>query len=153
VPDEQTTSDEWLELYRHLLGRLSERQLTTVRAEIELAAAAPIFEEGTPEEDLQISRIVRGEVGKATMRLRNPAEMFAAALELLRARLTEIPAIVEAVGRHLERPVEQIEFRLDTPTPSEPILLTQLSASTRDVVAVSEILMRLGVRAERIKPS
>ena len=151
MPDEQLTSDEWLELYRHLLGRLAERGFAAVRADIEVAAAAPVFEESTPEEDLRISRIVRGEVGRATMRLRTPAEMFAAALEILGARLTELPAVVDAASRHLERPVEQIEFRLDTPTPSEPVPLTQLSVSPTEVIAISEVLMGLGLRADRIK--
>jgi len=67
------------------------------------------------------------------------------------AGLTELPAVVDAASRHLERPVEQIEFRLDTPTPSEPVPLTQLSVSPTEVIAISEVLMGLGLRADRIK--
>jgi len=151
MPDEQLTSDEWLELYRHLLDRLADRGFAAVRADIEVAAAAPVFEESTPEEDLRISRLVRGEVGRATMRLRTPAEMFTAALEVLRARLTELPTVVDTASRHLELAVEQIEFRLDTPTPSEPVLLSQVSLSPTEMITVSEVLIRLGVRADRIK--
>ena len=151
MPDEQLTSDEWLELYRYLLARLQERGFAVIRAEIEVAAAAPVFEESTPEEDLRISQIIRREVGRASMRLRTPAEMFGTALEIFRARLTELPVVADAASRHLDRSAERVEFRLDAPTQSEPVPLTRLSVSSTEVIAISEALMRLGLRPDRIK--
>lgn len=151
MPDEQLTNDDWLELYRYLLAQLEERGYADVRAEIEMAAAAPVFEESTPDEDVRISRITRGKVGRATMRPRSPAELFDAGLEVLRARLIELPAVAEAIPRHLGIDVGSIEFRLDAPTQSDPVLLARLLITPADIVPISEALMRLGVHAERMK--
>src|SRR5437870_12432363 len=118
MPDEQgLSSEEHFELYQYLLSRLSERQLAAVRAEIEVAVTEPVFETSTPEEDIRISKIVRREVGKVSMRLRTSREMLTTALEIIRARVTELPTIADALARHLERSAEEIELRTDTPTP------------------------------------
>lgn len=151
MPDEHLNSDEWLELYRYLLAQLGERGFRDVGAEIETAAAAPLFEESTPDEQVRISRTVRSEVGRATMRSRSPAEMFGAGLDVLRVRLTELPAVADAIHRHLGTNVPSIEFRLDTLTPSDQIPLARLSVSSIDAVSISEALMRLGAHADRVK--
>jgi hypothetical protein len=151
MPDDQLTDSDWLELHNHLVAQLAERGFADVRAAVEQAAAEPIFEESTPEHEDHISRAVRADINRTTMRTRNPEEVFAAGLEVLRARLTELPAVVRAITKYLGPNIGPIEFRLETPIPSEPIPLARLSASDQELLVVSETLIRLGLHAERIK--
>lgn len=85
-------NDEWLDLYRYLIAALRERELTHIVAEIEDAAARPVIEEQSAEEDARVSKISK-EVGRIALRPRTPAEAFAAAVEVLHARLIEVPGI------------------------------------------------------------
>jgi hypothetical protein len=63
---------EWLELYQYLLAQLAKLGFDDIRSEIEAAASTPVVEESTPEDQAQISKIVRSEVGRAIIRRRNP---------------------------------------------------------------------------------
>jgi len=98
MPD--LTSDEWFELYRHLLASLRERQLAHIAEEIEAAAARPVIKDTTAEEEARISAISK-EVGQISLRQRTPEEAFASAVEVLSARLLEIPQIAASLKENV----------------------------------------------------
>jgi hypothetical protein len=91
---------EWLLAYRHLLGSLRERQMAHIAEEIEAAAARPVIAETTAEEEARVHAI-SSEVSRIALRPRMPAEAFAAAVEVLFARLVEVPEIALSVRTHL----------------------------------------------------
>jgi hypothetical protein len=143
------TGEEWLDLYRYLLTRLEERGFNEVRAEIEVAASAPVVEQSTPEDEARISKIVRGEVGRAVIRRRGPEEVFKAAVGVLESRLIELPAVGAGLAEHLRVSSEQIEFRVDYEqryalVESEPIPLRGLIVREREVDVIRRDLAALG---------
>jgi hypothetical protein len=154
------STQDWEELFRYLLARLEERGLTQIRAEIEVAATAPVFEESTPEEDVRISAMVRGEVGKAYIRRRTASEMFNVAVGVLYSRLIEVPVIADSISRNLKRPPEQVEFRPDTfeafetrgvPVRAESVSLARMSIAEAEMARMSGILVRLGAPDHRME--
>lgn len=156
MAEENISDEEWLELYRYLLTRLEERGFNEVRAEIEEAAAAPVIEQSTPEDEARISKMVRGEVGRAVIRRRGPEEVFKAALGVLQARLIELPAVAGSVAERLGIPATRIEFRVDYEqryalVESAPIPLGRLTLSSEDVHSISENLSALGADSARIE--
>jgi transcription initiation factor TFIIIB Brf1 subunit/transcription initiation factor TFIIB len=143
------SGEEWLDLYRYLLTRLEERSFSEVRAEIEAAASAPVVEESTPEDEARISKIVSGEVGKAIIRRRSPEEVFRAAVGVLQSRLVELPAVADSLAKHLEVPLQKIEFRVDYEqryalVESDPVHLRDLVVSGGDVEIIRRDLSVLG---------
>ena len=143
------SGEEWLDLYRYLLTRLEERGFNEVRAEIEAAASAPVVEESTPEDEARISRIVRGEVGRAIIRRRTPEEVFKAAVGVLQSRLIELPAVAGVLAEHLGIPATQIEFHVDYEqryalVESEPVPLHNLIVSGQEADAIRVDLSALG---------
>jgi hypothetical protein len=155
MAESDISGEQWLELYRHLLARLEERRFDDVRSAVEAAAFAPVFEEGSVEEDVRISKLVRGEVGKRVLRRRTPAEVFGAAVGVLQTRLVELPAVAAAVSQHLDRAPSAVEFRVDyeeqyAPTQSEPISLERISVSKEESGALSAAFERLGVATQRM---
>jgi hypothetical protein len=143
------SDEEWLDLYRYLLTLLEKRGLNGVRAEIEAAASAPVVEESTPEDEARISKIVRGEVGRAVIRRRSAEEVFKTAVGVLRSRLIELPAVAAGVAKHLGISSEQIELRVDYEqryalVESEPVPLSGLIVSEREVDVIRRDLAALG---------
>ena len=131
------SGEEWLDLYRYLLTELEKRGFNEVRAEIEAAASAPVVEESTPEDQARISKIVRGEVGRAIIRRRSPEEVFDAAIGVLQSRLIELPAVAGGLAEHLGISAAQIEFRVDYEqryalVESEPVPLQTLIAGGQE---------------------
>jgi len=131
------SGEEWLDLYRYLLTELEKRGFNEVRAEIEAAASAPVVEESTPEDQARISRMVRGEVGRAIIRRRSPKEVFDAAIGVLQSRLIELPAVARALAEHLGISAARIEFRVDYEqryalVESEPVPLQTLLVSGKE---------------------
>ena len=150
MTESDISGEQWLELYRHLLLQLKERRFDDVRAAVEAAAFAPVFEETSAEEEERVSKIVRGEVGKRILRRRSPAEVFAAAVGVLHTRLIEVPAVAQAISKHFERSPRDVEFRVDyeeqySPTQSESISLERLAVSAQEVEDLRRALGRLGV--------
>jgi len=139
------SGEEWLELYRYLLSELEKGGFDEVRAEIEAAASAPVVEESTPEDEARISKLVRGEVGKAIIRRRSPEEVFAAAIGVLRSRLVELPILASVLSKHLGIAQERIEFRVDYEqryalVESEPVRLSQLIVNNEESDSLSAAL-------------
>lgn len=137
MANENISDEEWLDLYRYLLTELEKRGFNEVRAEIEAAASAPVVEESTPEDEARISRIVRGEVGRAIIRRRSPEEVFDAAVGVLQSRLIELPAVAGVLAAHLGIPAARIEFRIDYEqryalVESEPVPLQTLIVSDQE---------------------
>lgn len=145
----EISGEEWLELYRYLLTELDRGGFIEVRAEIESAASAPVVEESTPEDEARISKLVRGEVGKAIIRRRSPEEVFAAAVEVLRSRLEELPALESILSKQLGVPSERIEFRVDYEqryalVQSDPVRLISLTVSEEEIASIHLALSALG---------
>ena len=125
------SDEEWLELYRFVLERLEKLEYTDVRREIEVAAAAPIFEEGSDEEKARIFREFKNEVGARAARGRKPFEVFSVALDVLWTRMVELPEVASAVMRNLSDGHREVEFRVDYAEqyalkPTEPTRLSNL---------------------------
>lgn len=149
MANSEISGEEWLELYRYLLTELDRGGFIEVRAEIEIAASAPVVEESTPEDEARISKLVRGEVGKAIIRRRSPEEVFAAAVEVLRSRLEELPALAGILSKRLEVPSERIEFRLDYEqryalVQSDAVRLISLTVSEEEIASIHLALSTLG---------
>jgi hypothetical protein len=149
------SGEEWLELYRYLLAELDKRGFGEVRAEIEIAASAPVVEESTPEDEARISKLVRGEVGKAIIRRRSPEEVFGAAMGVLRSRLVELPRLAITLGKHLGIAADHIEFRVDYEqryalVESEPVQLNQLIVSEEESASLRTPLLALGALTRKI---
>jgi hypothetical protein len=150
------SGEEWLELYRYLLAALDKGGFSEVRAEIETAASAPVVEESTPEDEARISKLVRGEVGKAIIRRRSPEEVFAAAIGVLRSRLVELPALASVLNKHLGIAADRIEFRVDYEqryalVESEPVRLNQLIVSEEESDSLRAALSALGPPTDQIR--
>jgi len=153
---DEMAQNEWLELYRHLLGRLDERGLTEVRAEIETAASAPVFEERSAEETERIFSMVKREVGRRVLRPRTPREVVEAAIGVLHTRLVELPAIASAMVFRYGRPEGEIEFRVDfeeqyAPRQSEPVSLAKLTASPADRERIERGFLILGISPKQVR--
>ena len=154
MPESDIAEVEWLDLYRHLLAGLQERGFAEVRAEIEAAASAPLIEESSsPEEEARVFKMVRGEVGNATIRRRRPEEVFSAALEVLQARLLELPTIASALSRRLAVSAGQIEFRVDYEqryelVESEPVQLESLIPRGEETAELRAHLSAIGALVE-----
>jgi hypothetical protein len=109
------TGDEWLLLYRELLAKLRERGMFEVVAEIETAAAALVIREPTKDEQARI-KAISTDVSNTAVRSRNPEEAFAVAINVLRTRLVEAPAVANSLAHRLEnhavvfRPSEGSEY-------------------------------------------
>jgi transcription initiation factor TFIIIB Brf1 subunit/transcription initiation factor TFIIB len=149
------SGEEWLELYRYLLSELEKRGFNEVRTEIETAASAPVVEESTPEDEARISKLVRGEVGKAIIRRRSPEEVFAAAIGVLRSRLVELPTLGAALSKHLGVTTDHIEFRVDYEqryalVESEPVRLNQLIVSEGDSNSLRAALSAFGPPMDQV---
>lgn len=149
MANSEISGEEWLDLYRYLLTRLEERGFIEVRAEIEAAASAPVVEESTPEDDARISRIVRGEVGRAIIRRRTPEEVFKAAVGVLQSRLIELPSVAGVLAEHLGIPATQIEFHIDYEqryalVETKPVPLRDLIVSGQDANTIRVDLSALG---------
>jgi transcription initiation factor TFIIIB Brf1 subunit/transcription initiation factor TFIIB len=149
LPELDIAEEEWLDLYRHLLAGLQERGFAEVRAEIEAAVSAPLVEESSPEEEARIAKIIRGEVGNATFRRRRPEEVFSAAVEVLQARLIELPTVAAALAQHLAVSPRQIEFRVDYEqryalVELEPVRLERLIPSSQDTADLRAHLSEIG---------
>ena len=156
MADDDLSDAQWLELYRHLLVRLGERGYVNVRSAVEAAAFAPVFEDTTPEEDEELSRSVRGEVGKRILRRRRPAEVFAAAVGVLHTRLVEVPAVASAIADRFGRSARDVQFRVDheeqfAPTEMESISLERLTVSVEEEQALHTAFERVGVDPRQIK--
>jgi hypothetical protein len=150
------SGEEWLELYRYLLAELERGGFNEVRAEIESAASAPVVEESTPEDEARISKLVRGEVGKAILRRRGPEEVFAAATGVLRSRLIELPTLAGVLSKHLAITPDRIEFRVDYEqryvlVESEPVRLDQLIVSEEESDSLNTALSALGLPMDQIR--
>jgi transcription initiation factor TFIIIB Brf1 subunit/transcription initiation factor TFIIB len=150
------SDEEWLELYRHLLAQLQERGFNEIRAEIEAAASAPLAEESTPEEEARISRIVRGEVGRAVIRRRSPEEVFSAAVGVLQSRLIELPRVAAALADRLDVSAERIEFRVDYEQryaliQTEPVQLQELTISGDEASVLRAHLVEIGATINETK--
>jgi len=149
MPELDIAEEEWLDLYRHLLSGLQERGFAEIRAEIEAAVSAPLVEESSPEEEARIAKIILGEVGNATFRRRRPKEVFSAAVEVLQARLTELPTVAAALAQHLAVSPRQIEFRVDYEqryalVELEPVRLERLIPSSQDTADLRAHLSEIG---------
>lgn len=156
LANEDISEADWLDLYRHVLAQLNQRGLNELRAEIESAAAAPVVEASSPEDQERVSKLVRGEIGKVVVRRRNPREVFDAALGVLQTRLIELPAVADRVAALVKVPASQIEFRVDyeeryTLVGSRPIALTEMVLDERDHQAITKTLVELGASEERMK--
>ena len=150
------SGEEWLELYRYLLAELDKRGFSEVRAEIETAASAPVVEESTPEDEARISKLVRGEVGKAIIRRRSPEEVFGAAMGVLRSRLVELPTLAIILSKHFGIAADHIEFRVDYEqryalVESEPVRLNQLIVSQEESDSLRAALSALGPPMDQIR--
>ena len=148
------SSEEWLELYRFLLERVESRGYADVRREIEAAAAAPVFEEGTSEEDARIRKEFGGELGKRTVRRKNSFEVFRAALDVIWRRTVELPHVATAVAKNLSNGRQSVEFRVDyeeryAPTQSESISLHRLLVDHADEAQMRDAFDTLGIAPER----
>jgi hypothetical protein len=126
----------------YLLRRLEERRFNDVRAEIEAAAAAPLIEE-SPEDQVRVSKLVRGEVRKAVIRRREPKEVFNAAVDVLSVGLIELPALASRVAELFKVQAANIEFRVDYEegyalVESKPVRLDRLLAPEADTNAMRE---------------
>ena len=142
--------EEWAALYQYLLTELEKRGFNEIRAEIETAASEPAAEEGTPEEQARISGLVRGEVGKATIRRRSPEEVFAAAVGVLRSRLEELPVLAAILSKSLALPPDRIEFRFDYEQryalkPSDLVRLDHLLVNEQELHDIRDAFSVLGV--------
>jgi hypothetical protein len=135
---EELTAEEWFELYEHLLAQLNERGFTEVRQEIQTAAATPVFEEGSDDDEGTLRRRRSGAVGKVTIRRRRPEEAFDVAVDLLEAKLVEVPMIAAALVERLHIPASRVEFRVDyeqryAPSQAEPVRLDALSTDHDEI--------------------
>jgi hypothetical protein len=134
---------------------LQEYGLTEVRTEIETAASAPLMEEGTPEDDARISRLVRSEVGRGAIRRKRPNEVFASAIAVLQSRLVELPAVADGIVGHLRLAATRIEFRVDyeeeyAPRQSEVVRLDRLALNSEEAALLHEATGRLGIGTGRV---
>jgi hypothetical protein len=150
------SESDWLELYRQLLGQLEKRGFAEVRAEIETAAAAPVVEESSPEDEARVSRMIRGEVGKAIIRRRNPEEVFYAAVRVLRTRLMEVPSVAARVADLIGVPATSIEFRVDYEeryalVETKPQVLHAMLVNETDERAIRKSLAILGADDDRAR--
>lgn len=154
LPDIEMSGGEWLDLYRYLLAKLATLGLNEVRSEIEAAASAPVVEESTPEEEARISKLIRGEVGKAIIRRRDPSEVFHTALGVLHSRLIEMPAVAVALANNLKVSAARIEFRVDYEqryalVESKPLLLNDFLVTADDLGVIRAGLSTLGISDRR----
>jgi tRNA U54 and U55 pseudouridine synthase Pus10 len=83
------SGEEWRELYRFSLERVESSGYADVRREIEAAASGPVFEEGSIEENERIRKEFGREVGKRTVRRKEPFEVLRAAVDVIWTRLVE----------------------------------------------------------------
>jgi hypothetical protein len=154
VADPNLRDDQWLELYRYLLERLDFHGYSDVRREIELIATAPVFEEGTIEEQETISKEFRTEIGTRIVRRREPREVFKAALDVLWTRMFELPEIALSIAKKLDVHNQQIEFRVDyeeryAPKLSESVSLRRLMLEESEKRLLQQAFDALGVECER----
>jgi hypothetical protein len=108
-----------------------------------------VIEESTPEDEARISKLVRGEVGRAVIRRREPEEAFKAAVGVLQTRLVELPAVAGSLAKHLGIQTSQVEFRVDYEqryalVESAPIPLARLTVGEQDAHFIRENLSSLG---------
>jgi hypothetical protein len=155
MADLDLSNEDWLELYRFLLERLESKGLVDVRRAIEAAAAAPVFERGSDDEEARILKEFKGDVGQRALRRREPFEVFAAALDVIWTRLVELPEVARAIQLNIGGTEQQIEFRVDyeeqyAPRQSEPIPLSRLQLSEAERTGVHEAFDAIGVRPERL---
>jgi Zn-dependent M16 (insulinase) family peptidase len=94
------TPDQWMGLYRRLISRLRESELTEVVDEIESAASRPVIADPSVDEQAWVSSISK-EVSQTAVRARTPEEAFAVAVKVLSARLVEVPSIAAAIRARL----------------------------------------------------
>jgi len=148
MANENITYEEWLELYRYLLTQLESRGFREIRAEIETAASAPVFEESSPEEQNRISILVRGDVGHGVTRRRRPQEVFETAIGVLHSRLLELPQIAVGVAKHLHVQPADIDFRIDYEryalSESPPVPLSDFIVTEHEAEAIRTQLEMLG---------
>ena len=135
---EELTAEEWFELYEHLLAQLDEKGFSEVRQEIQTAAAAPVFEERSDDDEGTLPKRRSGAVGNVTIRRRRPEEAFDVALDLLEAKLVEIPMIAAALVERLQIPAMRVEFRVDyeqryAPSQAEPVRLDALLTDQEEI--------------------
>jgi hypothetical protein len=152
MPPFDLENEDWLELYRFLLEQLEARGYVEIRRSIELAAAAPVFERGTMDDEEWFSRQFKGQVGEGALRRREPSEVFQAAVDVLWTRLVELPQVAAAIGKNLEN--KPIEFWVDYEeqyalTRSEPVPLSKLQLSPADQARVHSALHAFGDLLER----
>lgn len=140
---------DWLDLYQYLLAQLAKLSFNDIRSEIETAASAPVVEESTPEDQAQISKMVRSEVGRAIIRRRSPEEVFSAAVGVLQSRLVELPAVAASLAGHLGIPATRVEFRVDYEyryalVESEPVPLAHFTVDGAQAETIRRDLTELG---------
>lgn len=120
------TESEWRALYEYLLSRLRELNLSGVAGEVEYAATHRIVEhnpDNTAEPTSSVTSDPSQPVGGSTTlydqneltesRAPNAQEAFAAALDVLRTRVVELPTVLQAVGQALNGELSQVEWRPD----------------------------------------
>ena len=151
MADIELSHEDWLELYGFLLERLESRGFLDVRREIETAAAAPVFERENDEEEARI----KGGVRQRTLRRKEPFEVFAAALDVVKTRLVELPAVATAIQENLCGPEQSVEFRVDyekqyAPRQSEIMPLDRLQLTEAEQSAVLKGFNAIGVGPERL---
>jgi hypothetical protein len=149
LANEDLLEAEWLDIYQYLLAQLANLGFNDIRSEIEAAASAPVVEESTPEDQAQISKMVRSEVGRAIIRRRSPEEVFSAAIGVLQSRLVELPAVAASLAGHLGTAAARVEFRVDYEyryalVESEPVPLDHLTVDGAQAETIRRDLIELG---------
>lgn len=94
MPTDLSDAD-WLEVYAYLLERLGEDRFSELRREIESAASAAVVNEPNMTDSTQAGQKSRRKRGHRTLRTRSAPEAFEAAVEVLRSRLVERPAVAQ----------------------------------------------------------
>ena len=154
MANQDLLGEEWLDLYQYLLARLAELGFNDIRNEIEAAASAPVVQESTPEDQAQISKMVRSEVGRTIIRRRSPEEVFSAAVDVLQSRLVELPAVASSLAGHLGIPETRVEFRVDYEyryalVESAPVPLGHLTVDGGQAETIRRNLSELGAADRR----
>ena len=127
----QLSPSEWQEALDYLLDRLREQDLSSVAEDLSAVARTRIAEEQSDYDLFGVSPRARKELGTTVIRPRTSFESFAAAFDLLQARLVEVPAMAATLQVEFDVRPENIIFVPDqNATASETLSAEEFSVAT-----------------------
>jgi hypothetical protein len=108
MPDELTDED-WRELLAYLLDRLRAIRADDAVAEILVATAEPVKQGLSYDQEHEPNRLRKTDLSRFRVRPRLPRERFHEAMNVLHARLIELPAVLGTLERYVGAPVEFVD--------------------------------------------